>query len=176
MRPITPRFIARLLLVALGMAALAGCAHYTLGSVGKLDFQSLYIAVAKNNSFGAQASEPVTRELRQTFLQEGNLRLADQADADATLDVIISNYTRAADATQQGNTLNAQSYTLTLTANCTLVDNRTGKTYFKDRQVSATEDALVQNGDNFNEAEYQSMAKLARDLSVKIKDTVVTVW
>jgi hypothetical protein len=176
MRSLKPRFIARLLLAALGVAALAGCSHYSLGSAGKLDFQSLYIAAVKNQSFGAQAAEPMSSELRQTFLQEGYLHLADQKDADATLEVTIANYTRAADATQQGNTLNAQSYALTLTATCTLVDNRTGKTYFKNREVSVTEDALVQNGDNFNEAEYQSMAKLARDLSVKIKNTVVSVW
>ncbi len=162
--------------VLLGVGLLAGCAHYTLGSAGQLDFQSIYVAVVKNQSLAAQVEEPVTREVRQTLLQEGNLRQASQADADVTLEVVLTNYERSAAAVQLGNTLNAQSYTLTLTAQCKLVDNRNGKVYFKDRPVSVTEEAFVQNNVDFGESEYQSIAKLARDLGVKIKDEVVSTW
>ena len=160
----------------LGALVLVGCSHYTLGSASKLDFDSLYIAVAHNQSYAAQVDQPLSEQLRQTFLQEGNLHLADQKDADATLEVTVSDYKRTAAATQQGNTLNAQSYALTLTAKCTLADNRSGKMYFKDKLISVTEDTLVQNGDNFNESEYQAMPKLSRDLAVKVKDAVVTTW
>jgi hypothetical protein len=168
--------IFRLWAAALGMGLVAGCAHYRLGSAGQLPFQSIYIAVVYNQSLAAQVAEPATRELRQTFLQEGNLQEANQADADVTLEVVLSDYQRVAASAQVGNSLNAQSYALTLTAKCKLVDNRNGKVYFKDRPVSVTEEAFVQGGVDFNESEYQSIAKLARDLAVKIKDTVVTTW
>jgi hypothetical protein len=167
---------SRVWAVAVGAGLLAGCAHYSLGPAGKLDFQSIYVAVVNNQSLAAQIEEPATRELRQTLLQEGNLREASQADADVTLEVILTDYQRAAAAVQVGNSLNAQSYTLTLTAKCKLVDNRNGKVYFKDRPVSVSEEAFVQGGVDFNESEYQSVAKLARDLGVKIKDEVVTTW
>jgi hypothetical protein len=155
---------------------LVGCGHYQFGSAGKLEFQSIYVAVTRNQSLAAQVAEPVTRELRQTLLQEGNLREASQADADVTLEVVLNDYQRRAASTQVGNSLNAQSYTLTLTALCKLVDNRNGKVYFKDRSITVNEEAFVQGGVDFNESEYQSIAKLARDLAVKIKDTVVTTW
>jgi len=175
MFPPPAKFFSRLLAVLAGAGLLAGCAHYTLGSTGKLDFQSLYVAPVSSKAIVPQAVEPVSNQLRETLLQEG-LRLASQADADATLEVVLTDYTTGVAATQQGNSLNAQSYSVTLTATCKLVDNRNGKVYFQNRPISVTEEAFVQSGVSFSESEYQSVAKLSRDLAVKIKDAVVTAW
>jgi hypothetical protein len=163
-------------LLAIALVGFVACAHYRLGASGPLPFHKLYVAVVKNQAYVAQAQAPVTEMLRQSLLQEGNLQLTEQADADATLDVVLYDYQRLTAATQQGNSLNAQSYTLTLTARCTLVDNRSGKVYFKDRQIEASQVAYVQNGDSFSESEYQTMPKLARDLAEKIKDEIVGTW
>ncbi len=159
-----------------GVMALAGCAHYHLGASGALPFHTLYVPPARVVASVPQAAAPVSQMLRQSLLQEGNLELTDQADADATLDVSLTNYQRGADATQQNNTLNAVSFTLMLEATCTLVDNRSGKVYFKDRKIQVLEQAFVQSGVSFNESEYQAMPRLARDLSQKIKDAVVSTW
>jgi hypothetical protein len=167
-------FVPWLLTVAL--LGLMGCSHYHLGAAGPLPFHKLYVTVVKNQSYAPQAQAPVTEMLRQSLLQEGNLQLTEQADADATLEVVLSNYQRLTAATQQGNSLNAQSYTLILTAKCTLVDNRSGKVYFKDRQIDASQVAYVQNGDSFSQSEYQTLPKLARDLAGNIKDEIVSTW
>jgi hypothetical protein len=163
-------------LLAIALAGLVSCAHYHFGAAGPLPFHKLYVTVVKNRSYAPQVEAPVTEMLRQSLLQEGNLQLTEQADADATLDVVLFDYQRSTAATQQGNSLNAQSYTLLLTAKCTLVDNRSGKVYFKDRQIDASQVAYVQGGDSFSEAEYQTMPKLARDLAEKIKDEIVSTW
>jgi hypothetical protein len=173
---LSPRILAPALLVGFALAGLAACAHYHLGAAGPLPFHTLYVSVAKNRSFAPQAQAPVTEMLRQSLLQEGNLQLTEQADADATLDVVLTKYEQLAAATQQGNSLNAQSYTFTLTANCTLVDNRSGKVYFKNRAIDATEVAYVQGGDSLSEAEYETMPELARDLAQEIKNEVVDTW
>jgi hypothetical protein len=173
---ILTRIFAKALLAGVVLLGLAGCAHYHLGAAGPLPFQKLYVAVAKNQSMAAQIQAPVTEMLRQSLLQEGNLELTEQTDADATLEVVLIEYTRATAATQQGNSLNAQSYTLLLSADCTLVDNRTGKVYFKNRRIDASQVAYVQNGDSFSESEYQTIPKLARDLAEEIKDEVVSTW
>lgn len=170
------RIFARVLLLGIALTGLVACAHYHMGAAGPLPFHTLYVTVAKNRSFAPQAQAPVTEMLRQSLLQEGNLQLTEQADADATLEVVLTNYQQLAAATQQGNSLNAQSYTLTLTATCTLVDNRSGKVYLKDRSIDASEVAYVQSGDSFSEAEYQAMPKLARDLAEAIKNEVVDTW
>lgn len=162
--------------VLAGAVALTGCAHYHLGSSGALPFHTLYVPPVRIVATVPQAAAPVSQMLRQSLLQEGNLQLTDQADADATLDVVITNYQRGADATQLNNTLNAVSFTLMLEATCTLVDNHSGKVYFKDRKIQMYQQAFVQNGVSFNESEYQAMPRLARDLSQKIKDAVVSTW
>ncbi len=170
------KFLGWLLPAVVGALVLSGCSHYSLGPTAKLDFQSLYIAPVTSRAMVAQAVEPVTNQLRETMLQEG-LRLArTQADADATLEVQLVDYPRGIAATQQGNSLNAQSYSLTLVAKSNLVDNRNGQVYFENRQIEVTQEAFVQNGISFNESEYQSVAQLSRDLAVKIKDAVVSTW
>jgi len=171
-----PRIFVFALLAGFTLAGLTACAHYRLGAAGPLPFHTLYVSVAKNQSLAAQVQAPVTELLRQSLLQEGNLQLTEQTDADATLDVVLVGYDRLTAATQQGNSLNAQSYTLTLTAHCTLVDNRSGKVYFKDRPILASQVAYVQSGDSFSESEYQTIPKLARDLAGGIKDEVISTW
>ena len=163
-----PRIFVFALLAGFTLAGLTACAHYRLGAAGPLPFHTLYVSVAKNQSLAAQVQAPVTEMLRQSLLQEGNLQLTEQTDADATLDVVLVGYDRLTAATQQGNSLNAQSYTLTLTAHCTL--------YFKDRPILASQVAYVQSGDSFSESEYQTIPKLARDLAGGIKDEVISTW
>jgi len=175
MRLLASTFYLRLLAVA-SAVVLAGCANYHLGASGPLPFRTLYVAPVLVQTIVPQAAAPVSEMLRQALLQSGNLQLADQADADATLEIVLTRYDRGAAATQQSNSLNAESFTLTLTASCTLVDNRSGKRYFKDQVISVTEQAFVQNGVSFDESEYQAIPRLARDLSEKIKDAVVSTW
>jgi hypothetical protein len=167
---------ARFLLVILAASLLGACANYSLGPTGALSFHTLYVATVQNKTYVPQAQAPVTEFLRQSLLQEGNLKLSDQEAADATLDVVLTDYRRSVAATAQSNTLNARSYTLTLVASCTLVNNHNGKVYFKDRIVSTSTEAYISQGNDFSEPEYQSIPLLARELGRKIKDTVVGTW
>jgi outer membrane lipopolysaccharide assembly protein LptE/RlpB len=162
-----------------GLAAcvvVAGCANYKLGSAGGLPFHSLYVAPARNNGYAPQAQAEVTEQLRQALLQQGNVQLKNQAEADATLDVVLTDYRRTIAATSSNNTLNAAAYNITLSANCTLVDNRNGTVYFKNMSVSQTEETFVNSDNNLAEPEYQTMPILARDLGKKIADAVVATW
>ena len=174
----SPSLMARLsgAAAALSLGVLAGCSHYSLGPAGDLPFHSLYVEPVQSSAYVAQGQAPLTEMLRQSLLQEGNLKLTSQADADATLEVVLTDYHRDIAATAQNNTLNAQSYNLSLTAKCTLVDNRTGKVYFKERPITTSLAAYIQGGDSFNESEYQTVAKLARDLGQHIKDAVISTW
>jgi hypothetical protein len=114
--------------------------------------------------------------LRQSLMQEGNLVLKNQAEADATLEVTLTDYHRTISATSSNNTLNAQAYTLTLSSNCTLVDNRSGAVYFKNLPVNASIETYINGSNDLGEPEYQAMPLLARELGQKIKDAVVSTW
>ena len=175
MRISAPTFFPRLVAL-LGVLMLAGCANYHLGTGGPLPFKTLYVPPARVEASVPQAAAPVTEMLRQSLLQEGSVRLADQSDADATLQVTLTDFAPGVDATQPTNTLNAVSFTLMLEATCTLVDNRSGKVYFKDRKIQVRQLAYVQNGVSFTESEYQAMPRLARDMAEQIKDAVVSAW
>ncbi|MGA2052985.1 MAG: LptE family protein [Opitutales bacterium] len=167
----------RHLLYGLGFCLLAaGCANYQLGPTGALPFHTLYVSPVKNNGYAPQAQALVSEALRESLMQEGNLQLTNQANADATLDVVLLDYKQSIAATSSNNTLNAQSYNITLSANCTLVDNRSGKVYFKDLEVNATEETFVQSTNNLAEPSYQTMPILARDMGKKITDAVVSTW
>ena len=165
------------MLYGLGLCLLvAGCANYKLGSTGPLPFHSLYVATVKNNGYAPQAQAPVTEMLRQSLLQEGNLELKNQGDADATLEVTLTDYHRTPSAMSSNNTLNVQAYNITLSANCTLVDNRNGTVYFKNLLVNASIETYINGANDLNEPEYQSMPLIARELARKIKDVVVSTW
>jgi hypothetical protein len=169
--------MGRRLLFGLGFCLMAaGCANYTLGPTGALPFHTLYVAPVQNNGNAPQAQALVSDMLRQSLLQEGNLQLADQTSADATLDVVLLDYKRTIASTSSNNTLNAQSYTITLSANCTLVDNRTGKVYFKNMEINASAETFIQATNNLAEPEYQTMPILARDMGKKIADAVISTW
>jgi hypothetical protein len=157
-------------------ASVGGCAHYNLGSGAPPPFHSLYVPPVRNNSFAPQAQATLSDQVRQSLLQEGTFTLANPADADAKLDIVVTDYKPNEAATSLNNTLNASSYTLTLTVECTLTDLRSGKVYFKNRPISASVEAFVQGGNDFSEAEYQAMPNLARALALQIKDTLVGTW
>jgi outer membrane lipopolysaccharide assembly protein LptE/RlpB len=161
--------------LALG-ALLAACSSYHLGPTAALPFHSLYVSPVTSKAYVPQAQAPLTEGIRQALLEEGNLQLTNQDQADATLDVTITDYQRVVAATTQSNTLNAQAFTLMLTANCTLVDNHNGKVYFKNRTITASAEAVIGSNNDFNEVEYETIPILARDLGSKIRDTIVTTW
>ncbi len=127
-----------------------------------------------NKSTAPQAQALLTRNLTEAFLRDGRLSIVNEDQAEATLSVTLSGFDRRLAATEESDTVLGRSFNLTLEAAATLVDNGSGKIYFKNRKLAADEIAYADGG--LNQAEYQAMPLLARNLAAKIKDSVVNTW
>ncbi len=177
-----PGVLAFLLALSLG---LAGCAHYQLGTSGKLAFTTLYIAPVANHVVTlAQAQVPVTTQLRQTFEDDGRVVLVNSPqEADATLTVVLSDYHREVAAVLESDTGLASKFNVTLGATCSLRDNRSGRAFFDQRVVAVQQGVYVDNGlphssaiGNQLQSEYNTIPLLATALSAKVAHAVLDVW
>ena len=163
---------------------LAGCAHYQLGTGGTPVFATLYVAPVINKALLPQAQAIATSQLRERFERDGRVGLADApGGADATLEVSLTDYHREIAATRSDDTGLARKFAITLTAHCSLKDNRTGKFLFEDRVISVRKDAFTDNGlpallpaGNQLQSEYNTFPILARTLADKVAHSVLDVW
>lgn len=173
-----PSFLSHLGLVSCLLAAafsLGGCAHYQLGTAGKLTFSSLYVAPVANKTLLPQAQAIVSTQLRDAFLRDNRVSLVDSsAGADVTLEVVIRDYHRSVEAARSDDTGLARKFALTLGVTCTLRDNRSGKVLFADRALEVHRDAFTDSGQL--QSEYQALPLLAQSLADKVSHTVLDVW
>lgn len=158
-----------------GLLALSGCAHYNLGSGGKLAFKTLYVAPVVNESNLPQAIAVVSTELRESFLRDGRVTLVNSIDeADAILTVRLLKYGRGVTAGQAGDTGLARKFDLTLNADATLRDNRSGKFLFEKRKIEAVRQAYADSGQL--QSEYQTVPLLAGTLAKHVLSATLDVW
>jgi hypothetical protein len=177
-----PRALAlftALLLAALLSGVGTGCA-YRLGTGGKPPFTTLALAPIKSDAHIPQAQSILHTQLSDAFAQEGNVRLTDGA-AQALLTVRLVKYERTVAATARNDTALGVSFNLELTAECDLVDTRTGKPLFEHRRIVARTVAhapadTAASQSTYAAAEYTTVPILTRDLARQIRDTVTGVW
>ncbi len=162
-------------LLSVLLLCLAGCAHYQLGTEGKLPFSTLYIEPVANKTLLPQARAIVSTQLREAFIHDARVTLVDSAAAaDATLTVTITDYHREMTVAREDDTGLARKFALTLGTTCSLRDNRSGTVLFNHRAVSVQRDAFTDSGQL--QAEYQMLPLLADALADKITHTVLDVW
>jgi hypothetical protein len=153
----------------------SGCSHYQLGTAGKLTFSTLYVAPVENKVMLPQAQALVTTRLRESLLRDGRVGLVNAPEAaDATLQVVITDYRREVVAARPDDTGLARKFSLLLGVTCTLRDHRSGKILFADRVISVRRDAFTDSGQL--QSEYQALPLLAASLADKVTHTVLDVW
>ncbi len=166
--------IATAILALAMLLQLSGCGSYSLGTGGKLPFQTIYVQPVRNNSFAPQISAPLTDYIVDRLQQHPGLKVVEDPSADVTLKTTVVDYRRTVGSTQASDTALAQSYILILGCSITLEDNRTGEEIMPARLVTAKQQAFVNGG--FLTAEYQAIPVLARDMAKNISNEVVSVW
>ncbi len=151
-----------------------GCAHYRLGSGGVPSFRTLYVEPVANKTMLPQAREIVTTRLREAFVRDGRVALANSAsEAEATLVVTIADYHRDVAAVREGDTGLARKFDLVLGVDCTL-RQRDGKVLFENRRINAKREAFTDGGQL--QAEYQTVPLLAEALATKVTHAALDVW
>ena len=86
-------------------------------------------------------------------------------------------------AVREQDTGLASKFSITVTAACTLIDNRTHKNLFTAREVQIKRDVFTDHGDPHSslvsdqlQAEYNAVPLMAQVLSKKIVSAVTDVW
>lgn len=166
------RALAQAGLLSLGLAA---CAHYQLGTGGKLAFTTLYVAPVENRAMVPEAQSIVATALREALARDGRVTLVSTPEAaDATLRVTLVGYQREMAAASSADTGLARKFALHLRATCTLADNRSQHPFFTNREITVTKDAFTDSGQL--QSEYQTLPLLADALASQVAHAVLDVW
>jgi hypothetical protein len=165
----------RLTFAAAFALLLSACAHYQLGTGGRLAFTTLYIAPVETKVLLPQSAALIGTQLREAFLHDDRVALVnDPAQADAVLHVTLTGFSQAQTAARSDDTGLARKFQLTLLAVCTLHDNRTGKDLLANRPVSAVKESYTDSGQL--QSEYNTVPLLAASLADTVAHAVLDVW
>ncbi|MBE2215240.1 MAG: hypothetical protein IAE82_15315 [Opitutaceae bacterium] len=161
-------------LAAIAALALGGCASYRMGDPASLPFASVYVEPPLNTSTAPQAAALVGTSLGRQLDRTGRVTLAASGAAEATVQVTLVRLTREPTISRTEDTGLARRWRVTLEAEVTLTDRRTGKDYFTRRKVSAFDEVYSDSG--LVSAEYQNMPLLASRLAEAIATEITSVW
>jgi hypothetical protein len=163
------------LLPAVLLLVMTGCSHYQLGTGSTPAFRTLYVEPVANKTLVPQSQPLVSTRLRESFARDARIQLRNSADdADATLVVVINDYRRDIAAVREDDTGLARKFNVTLGATCTLRDNRTGRTVFENRPVTAVREVFTDRGQL--QSEFQTLPLLADVLANKVVHAALDVW
>jgi hypothetical protein len=173
-------------LAFVSLVLISGCASYHLGSPAELPFDSIYIRPTGNESFAPQAQAVVSAQIREAFIRDGRVKLVSkQSEADAVLEVMLTNYDRRAAARSRSDTVSARDFDLLLAADISLLDQNKGDYLFAKRSIVERSSTYVENPyaapadlqtQGYIQSEYNAMPRLARDLARRIADEVLSPW
>lgn len=165
------------------LAILSGCASYRWGTGSELAFESIFVKPASNDSFAPQAQALVSAQIREAFIRDGRVKIVTSEEkADAVLLVNLTDYARNPSARSSVDTEQARDFELKLTAVISLYDQANGGYHFERRMIEESTNAYTDNPfsdevvDSYQQAEYQAMPRLARDLARKVADEVLSPW
>jgi hypothetical protein len=170
-----PACFAALVLGTLTLLTGSGCAHYQAGPGGTSDIHRLYIAPIDQTPGLPQAGALITTAVREAFMRDGRVRLADSpAHADAVLTLQLGPYRRETATVQPADTGLARKFDLTLAVAATLASPRGDRVWFADRPFQVRRQIFVDQGQL--QAEYQAVPHLAAQIADRALHAVLDVW
>lgn len=164
----------RLLLIGFSCLGLCGCVKYHLGNGSNLSFKTLYISPVCNDSLAPQMQTILSAQVREKLSQHPRVKLVNNSDADATLTINITYFGQSVATFMSNDSVRASSFTLNARANCSLLDNKTGKYLFQGHTVEANMDSRAEGDYQSNKS--QTIPQLSLKLAEKINDIVCNPW
>lgn len=156
------------------LALLAGCMSYKMGDPARLPFASIHIEPPLNTSNAPQAAALVGTALARELDRSGRVAVAPSGAAEAAVRITLTRLRREPTVARTEDTALARRWRVTLEAEVTLTNTRTGQVYFTRRAVSAFDEVYSDSG--LVTAEYQDMPLLATRLAQAIAYEITSVW
>lgn len=168
---------SRATLAGIGAAAMlwlaAGCVGYRLGSTPPPGVRSIHVPTFVNKCGEPQAEFATTRAVIQEFQKDGNLWVRDIDQADAVLRVTLAGYRLDPLRYDRNSGTRTREYRVTLTADYTLDNAKTGVRISSKRVVGeATFDLQA----DLATARTAALPQAAQDLAHKLVESVVDYW
>jgi hypothetical protein len=165
--------VAVMSLLLLPMFA-GGCMHYSKGHGVPLEFDKIYVAVAKNNSFAPQVRELLTRQVRLRLANQYGLNVVESAENVAILETTVVEFRQFVATTRENDTVSAKSFDVRMSVRCTLRNGATGKVYFSDHLFS--DSVACHSPEDYQQAKYQIMPRLTEKIADQICRAVCNPW
>ncbi len=155
----------------------ASCANYKLaGTAQTLPFSTIFVKPAQNKSYATQVAPMLTSNVCKMLAATPDLELVGADDAQAQLEIEITDYKKDGVSTRPDDTAMALSFNQELTAKCSLFDRRSGKYIFKDKEVKYSLITYSETSGDVLGPQYQNMSNLARGLARRIVDETLGIW
>lgn len=149
--------------------------HYSTGTGSRLPFTSIYIEPIKNDALVHHIRATLDAQIRKKIATHPKVLLLNAIDrADVCLAVKISDFQQYVATTMPDDTIRARSFTLEITAKCSLYDRKTQTYLFKDHVVTASIDVQAVGDYQWNKT--KSLPQLSDKLAEKIYDVVCKPW
>jgi len=110
--------------------ALAGCAGYEVGSIKPTPMQgirTLAVPNFKNETLEPRVEVLLANTLIKQIQQDGTYKIADEKDADATVECSLEEIDRRPQRSVRGDTLVTREYELVMRIRYRVIENKTGR-------------------------------------------------
>jgi hypothetical protein len=148
---------------------------YSLKPYTPLEFDKIYVAPIRNDSFAPQTQVSLTKQVRTKLSNISGLELSSSPENAATLEITIVDFGKYMATAQEEDTSRAKSFDIRMVILCTLSNNVTGRVYFRDYRISDVVECHTSK-DNLQELQYQAIPKLANKLADRVCDIICHLW
>ncbi len=153
---------------------LSGCMGYQLGGTRPAGIETVHMAPVINKTEESAIELQVTRELRNRIQFDGRLKLRNRAeDADAILEVVLTDYTLSAIAFRSDLKTTAEQYRLRITAVSTLQDSQTGAVLSESETYGETTFFFESD---LTTSKRDALPRAAHELAKFIVDDLIERW
>jgi prophage tail gpP-like protein len=156
---------------------LTGCAGYRLGNISGRNLQgvhTIFVPMVHNDTYTANFETACTDAIIRRFNNDGTLLTTNSANADAEVDVTLMSIATNPLRTTISDTLVTAQYQLTVKAEVTVTNRRTG-TMLLDKLVLTGSTTFYLQTDVI-EGERQALPLACEDLAKNIVTSVTEGW
>ncbi len=166
--------LTKILVVLLACASINGCVGYQLGSMLPADIKTVHVPTFINDTSEPLIEIETTQATVIRLQQDGSLKVVKQDQADAILEVELTDYKLEAVSFERNKETRANEYRILLRANVILKRADTGELIVQVSKVSGEADFSFTG--NLSAAKRTAFPEAAKDLAHDIVEKVVEAW
>lgn len=174
MKTLLKRTLPCLAVLAIPLFLLNGCVGYKLGSMLPADIKTVYIPMFVNKTTEPMIEIDATDAAIREIQQDGSLRVVNEEEADAVLEVTLTSYTLSPLAYDKTAKTKADEYRMTLVASVVLKRRATDEVVVENPAVPGESTFLIEG--DFTTSKARGLPEAAKDLAHMIIQQVVEAW